>query len=91
MDKRRLMSNTLPIPIETDLVRKISICHFMMRAPKVNPIKKRMMEKGKNLTTILYSFCLKAGFKKDKIWAIKKGKTITNPVATPQLMERLMN
>lgn len=63
----------------------------MIRAPKLNPIKKRKIQKGINLTIVLYSFFLRAGFKKDKIWATKIGKTTTSPVATPQLMERLIN
>ena len=89
--KRPLMSKMLPMPKETDLAKKISICHFMITAPIENPIKKRKIEKGKNLTTILNSFILRAGFKKYKTWTMKRGRAITNPVAIPQLMARLIN
>ena len=89
--KSRLMSKMLPIPKAIDLDKKISICHFMIRAPKVNPIRNRVMEKGKNLTIRVYSFSLKAGFKKDKVWAINRGRATIRPVAIPQLMARLMN
>ena len=62
--KRPLMSKTLPIPMEIDLAKKISICHFIITAPNVNPIKKRKRERGKNLITILNSFIFNAGLKK---------------------------
>lgn len=64
--KRPLISKMLPIPKEIDLAKKISICHFMMTAPRENPIKKRKIEKGTKLTTVLNSFFLSAGFKKCK-------------------------
>ena len=89
--KRWLMSRMLPIPKETVFVKNISICHFIMNVPNANPIKKRIIDKGKNLTTILYSFTRKAGFRKNKIWLTRSGNEIISPVATPQLIARLIN
>ena len=91
VDKRPLISKILPIPRETDLAKKISICHFIMILPNIKPIKNRKTERGRNLITSLNSFIFKAGFKKYKTWAIRKGIATTSPVVTPQLMARLIN
>lgn len=89
--KSLLISKTLPIPKEIDLDKKISICHFIIKNPKEKPDMNKTKEKGKNPTRTLNSFFLKAGFKNDEIWKIIRGNTNTNPVATPQLMAKLMN
>ena len=91
VDNSRVISSMLPIPIAEALDRKIPICHFIIKAPKKNPIKKRATLKGKYFVTILNSFLLRAGFKNDNIWISRTGKTAIKPVAMPTLIARLIN
>lgn len=85
------MSKILPMPSACDLSKNIMICHFMIKNPNISPVKKSKSEKGKSLITILNSCFLKAGFRKDKTWATKRGKETTSPLAIPQLIARLIN
>lgn len=89
--KRLLISRRFPIPREIDFSRNIWICHLMIKAPKMKPMKKRKIENGNSPITLLNSLCFRAGLKKDKTWAINKGETTIIPTVTPQLMERLIN
>jgi len=91
VDKRLLISSTLPIPSATDLSRNIFICHFMIKNPNASPNRKRNSEKGKNLINVLNSFLLNAGFRKVKIWITKSGKETIIPTAIPQLIARFIN
>lgn len=59
-----VMSRMLPIPRARDLSRKILICHFMIKAPKVKPVINRKIEKGVALRISLNSGFFKAGFRK---------------------------
>lgn len=89
--KRLLISKMFPIPRLYELCKKISICHFIIIAPKIKPIKNRISENGMYFVTNLNSLIFKAGFKKFKTWAIINGKVIIKPVAIPQLIARLIN
>ena len=64
---RRLISKTLPMPNETDLARKISICHFIMIAPNAKPIEKRKKDNGRNSVIVFSSFLFNAGLRKEII------------------------
>ena len=63
----------------------------MIIAPKKNPIKKRIMEKGSIYKTVLYSFSLRAGLKNERTWETIKGKARISPQTNPVVKAKLMN